>query len=311
MNSVRNEYDGYGNVTGIYDPLGQAGDASVGHYRQVVYDSAIHTHPIRETVHTANPLPGAPQMVVVEAEYDLGLGVVSASRDPNGHQTSYGHDTFGRQVSIVKPGDPVAAPTTEFDYVLAVPLPGDALINYVETRQRESAGGGTIDSRTYSDGLGRKIMTRSEGEDPGQIVVTDTVQFNARRGVWKKYLPYFDSGGLVFVDPSFQSGFLESHYDAQGRVLQTFQPLLAGAGAREFSQMNYLPLEMQTRDEEQTKPGSAHFGAYLSDQYDGLSGAEDEPRVRYSDQYVKISDVGEVTGSPVRWRDRVRLRSAE
>ena len=35
---------------------------------------------------------------------------------------------------------------------------------------RETAGGGTIDARTFYDGLGRAIMSRAEGEAPGQIV---------------------------------------------------------------------------------------------------------------------------------------------
>ena len=71
----------------------------------------------------------------------------------------------------------------------------------METRQRDGSSEGFLRSRTFYDGLGRKVMTRMEGEEPGQVVVTDTVQFNGRKKPWKKYLPYFESGTIAFTEP--------------------------------------------------------------------------------------------------------------
>ncbi|MCP4987496.1 MAG: hypothetical protein GY928_16000, partial [Colwellia sp.] len=69
------------------------------------------------------------------------------------------------------------------------------IINWIEIRQKDgSEGDGFLHSRTFYDGFGQTLLTRSEGENPGQIVVTDTVQLNTRGLLWKKYLPYFDSG---------------------------------------------------------------------------------------------------------------------
>ena len=94
----------------------------------------------------------------------------------------------------MKPGDSVDKPTAAYEYALNFDAGEGIRLNWVEARQRERAGGDSLDSRTFFDGLGRKIMTRSEGESLDRVVVTDTVQLNARQFVRQEYLPYFESG---------------------------------------------------------------------------------------------------------------------
>ncbi len=286
--SSRTAFDSFGNPTHLYDPLW---GTAPGHFREIVYDGAYHTFPVEEQIHTGNPdAPG--DVLVLSASYDEGWGVVTCSTDFNDFETCYGYDTFGRLTSIVKPLDSAVAPTVEYDYVLAHDLGGGALINWVETRQREAAGGGTVDSRTFYDGLGRKVMTRAEGEDPGQVVVSDTVQFNARQQPWKKYLPYFELGSLDFVEPSFGTGHTRHEYDALAREIKATQPEGPGETPPVFSRITYEPLKRIVEDEEQTRVGSPHAGAKMVYVHDGLLDDEGQGRLREVHEVVKLTDDG-------------------
>lgn len=290
VTSARTAYDNFGNPTELYDPLW---GSAAGHYREIVYDSTYQTFPVEERIHTGNP--DAPDdVLVLTAGYDEGFGNVTASTEFNGFTTGYGYDTFGRLTSIVKPGDSLAFPTVEYSYILAHDVGGGALINWVETRQRETAGGGTVDSRSFYDGLGRKVMTRAEGEDPGQIVVSDTVQFNARQKEWKKYLPYFENGTLDFVEPSFGTGHTRHDYDSLGREIRATQPEGPGETPPVFSRITYEPLKRIVEDEEQTRAGSPHAGAKMAYVHDGLFDKDGQGRLREVHEVVKLTDDGNI-----------------
>jgi len=288
--SVRNDYDEFGNIIAIYDPLYPS---EPGHYRTITYDETFHTFPVAEHIYTGSLL------LTMSALYDHGFGVMTSSTDFNGHTTTYGYDTFARLTSITKPPD--TGHTLEYEYVLSHDFPNGKVINWVETRQRDgSLGDGFLGSRTFFDGLGRQIMTRSEGEDSGQIVVTDTVQFNSRKLPWKKYLPYFDNGSLAFQEPTFNSGFTEHFYDALAREVLVNQPV--GPEGIVFSTTTYRPLERVVKDEEQTRSGSANHGNGMRYVEDGLFDNDGNGRLREVYEIVKISDVGEPLSAPVEWK---------
>ena len=265
INTVRNHYDDFGNIVRIEDPL--FGTGAEGHYREIDYDDEYQTFPVRESIVVSNTMT-----LVVTATYDEGFGVVTSSSDFNDHQTTYGYDTFARSTSVTKPLDTL--PTITYDYQLAQPLSGGGTINWVETNQRESQGGGTVDSRQFFDGLSRQVMTRAEGEFPGQIVVSDTVQFNARKTAAKNYLPYFETGSLDYKAPGFNNNFTTHSYDALGREVKMVQP------DGSFSQILFEPLTRTIRDEEQTKVGSAHAGAAMKYEEDGLLNRDGQGRLR-------------------------------
>ncbi len=298
LNAERKTFDAFGNPTHLLDPLGTASGAP--HSRTVAYDGALHTHPVSETIH----IGGAVASVTLEADYDFGLGVLTESRDFNGHRTFYAYDPFGRISSIAKPGDSAGVPTESYDYRLGIGISGGRTINWIETRQRETAGGGTVDSRMFFDGLGRKIMRRAEGEEPGQIVVTDTVVFNDRRTEWKTYLPYFETGTLAFNDPAFATPFQEKRYDALGRPRITWQPD-TGHG-RAFSEVAYGPLSRLQRDEEQTREGSPHHGAGMRYIEDGLRDEDGKGLLRTVEEIVKVDAAGEYSAAPLTWTTRYR-----
>jgi RHS repeat-associated protein len=295
IDASRKTYDAFGNPIALIDPLGTGPGAP--HSRTIAYDSEIHTHPVSETIHVG----GETGSLLASATYDTGLGVMTSSTEFNGHATMYSHDPFGRLVAATKPRDSADAPTESYSFQLGMPLPGGRILNWIETRKRESAGGGTVDSRTFFDGLGRKIMTRAEGERGGQIVVSDTVVFNDRRTEWKKYLPYFDGGSLAFADPSFSTPFQEIHYDSLGRVVRADQPATDG-GSRPFAETVYEPLAKTVRDEEQTSAGSPHAGAAHRFVEDGLRNKDGAGRLRFVEEIVKVDASGQPTGNIQTWK---------
>ncbi|MFH1148210.1 MAG: SpvB/TcaC N-terminal domain-containing protein [Pseudomonadota bacterium] len=288
--STRNDYDEYGNMIATYDPLY---GVEPGHCGRLVYDEVYHAFPVEENVDT-----GALRLSM-SATYNPGWGVLTTSTDFNGFITHYDYDTFGRPTSVTKPPD--LDHTVEYDYMLAQSLSGGKMINWVETRQRDSSAGDEfLHSRTFYDGLGRKIMTRGEGEDPGQIVVTDTVRFNARKKPWKKYPPYFEAGGLDFIEPLFSTGFTEHFYDALGREVRVNQPV--GPDGIVYSTTTYEPLTKTVRDENQTDPASVHAGCGMRYVEDGLLDEDGKGRLRTVYEIVKLSDNGGLLDAPVEWK---------
>ncbi|GAB4172324.1 MAG: hypothetical protein Fur0032_11700 [Terrimicrobiaceae bacterium] len=282
-------YDTYGNPTSLIDPLG-SGPGSP-HSRTIGYDTVIHTHPTSETIHVG----GDSGDLEVSADYDEGLGVMASSSDFNGNPTTYRYDTFGRLEAVIKPGDSASHPTETYQYLLGQAVSG-RILNWISAGKRETAGGGTVDSRMFFDGLGRKIMTRSEGSESGQAVVTDHVVFNARKAAWKTYLPYFGSG-MDFADGGEAS--TETRYDALGRSERVIQPDTGDGPV--YSMTRYEPLVRFIQDEEQTRAGSRHSGAGMRYIHDGLLNDEGQGRLRQVVEVVKINDDGTPSGSPAEW----------
>ncbi|MCP4643283.1 MAG: hypothetical protein GY851_22740, partial [bacterium] len=284
VTSLRNVYDAYGNLTIAYDALH---GTEPGHSREFVYDSSFHALPVEEHIATGS------LTLSMFAQYDYGLGVVKSSTEFNGHTTTCDYDTFGRLTAINKPLD--TPPSVAYTYVLAHPLTGGGVLNWVETRQRDgSAGDGFLHARVYYDGLGRALMTRSEGEDPGEVVVSDVTDYNARGLPWRTYLPYFDDPSDLDYHAPAGTSYLEHHYDAQGREIRTVQP------DGSYATTTYKPMVRVIRDEEQTRAGSPHEGCGMRYISDGLLDEEGNGRLRNVFELVKLSDLGE-TGPLTSW----------
>ena len=289
----RKDYDEHGNVIAIYD--GEYERPPSGHFREVHYDNEFSTYPVREIVHTGNA--EAPQLEI-QASYDAGFGTITSHTDFNGHPTTYAYDTFGRLTEMVRPGDAAGAPTEAYAYTLNRDVGDGVRLNWVETRRREQAGGGSVDSRQFYDGVGREIMTREEGESPGRVVVTGAVRFNARQLPWQRALPYSEEGSLAFAMPPVGASALEHRYDALGRIIRVTQP------DGSFSTTDYEPFARVVRDEEQTRVGSAHEGAARRYVQDGLQDDEGTGRLREVHEIVKVADDGRATDDPANWITR-------
>jgi len=304
--ALRKEYDAYGNVTGTYDPLGLPGQPAAGHHRQIAFDPQIHTHPVTETIYTANPdaiAAGAPTpSLAMQASYDYGLGVMLSATDFNQNTTLFSFDTFGRISTITKPYDTTNLPSALFSYLLRGPAGTGQTINSIETDLRQVAGqNGTFSSRAFFDGLGRKMMTRAQSETNGVVVVNGATLFNQRRNAWRSFLPYFETGTLAFAPINQAGSYGETDYDALGRGTVKSQPPTPPETYRAFSLTTYGPLTRLVQDEEQTQTASPHYRAGTFYVEDGLRGKDGHGRLRQVQEIVHLSDTGQVTGNPNAW----------
>jgi len=278
VNLIRNAYDTYGNIISIRDPN--------GHDRGITYDSTLHTYPVQENIEVGG---GNPDLSVIAA-YNLGLGVVTSSTGFNGHQATYGHDTFGRLTSIVRPGDSATFPTLAFSYTLADPEKGlvysydtDGLLNVtvgppvpsaVTTRAREVSGqAGTFDTVGYVDGLGRKLAVVEEGET--DFIVNGAILFNAMGSAHSAFLPY-SAASPDYAPPVPGLPAVETRYDAAGREILSINPPDADAVVTSAATA-YQPLSNTVTDE------NSNSRTFL---YDGLERLVDVHEQNQGETYI-------------------------
>jgi RHS repeat-associated protein len=291
VTSARHEYDSFGNIVATYDPLY---GAAVGHARTFLFDEKFHAYPVEEKIATGSAI----SPLVYRARYDAGFGTVQETTNFNGFTTRYSYDPFGRLISLTKAPD--VSPTMEYEYGHAQRTTDGKVVNWIETRQRDSSeGDGFRRSRTYSDGLGRLLLNRAESGKPGEIVVSGAVEFNDRQGPRKIYPPYYENGTLEYSAPLSVDGYTAYSYDALGRQVQIQRPVKDGRIP--YSAFDYAPLLRTITDEEQTDPTSTHFGSGLQLCEDGLLNPNGTGRVRRTNQIVKLSDGGERLITPVIW----------
>jgi RHS repeat-associated protein len=322
--SSRSRYDVFGNAITLLDPLAApSGDPSQGHSRGLEYDAEFHTFPVAETIH----LGAGKSALVMGVDYDLAFGKITASRDFNAQETTYGYDVFARLSQVVRPGDTAALPTTEYAYAIAQPVGSNGLVNYVETRRldAESAGGGKLDhyhiARQFSDGLGRAILSKSEAEGDStspntpRAVVTGATIFNARQKPSLQLNPFFSMQPGATLDellafesieaPGWQGQFHDSGnlvnlgLAAAHQTATTYDALLR---EREVTnpdgtqrRRRYEPLVTEASDENDTNPASPHAGTPHRFFRDGL-----DRHVR-TDERVRLNDDGTAAGELQTW----------
>lgn len=237
---VLNDYDAFGNIIKITD--------ANNHSRTLQYDATFHTFPVRETIDQLG--------LTMTAEYNLGLGVMTAFTDANSRTTQFRYDPLARLTTIVRPGDTLALPTQSFTYNLSSP------VSSITTRNREQFGqSGMYETVAYFDGLGRKLQTRSEAEN-GQWTVTEAVIFNQRKGIQRQWLPYFATTHVYGV-PAVNLPYTDFRYDARGRSLRETNP------DGSFRSVLYRPLERTEYDEEDNNLGGTHANTPHDFAYDG------------------------------------------
>lgn len=240
----RFQIDEYGNQIGIMD--------ANGNRLTIDYDPIQHTFPVLEQRHFADG-----HTLAYAASYHYGFGQVSAATDYNGHPHIFTYDTFGRLAKVVKPGDTLERPSEQYSYQVGSPR------NLVKAEKRVQSGTDqVITSISYTDGLGRKLQTRTQaGND--RVVVTEAVLFNARQSVRDKFLPYFSSG-FDYTPPDTALPKTTQHYDALGRIIRTINP------DGTFTSVTHKPLVQELADEEDNRPGGPYFNTPQVLTYDGL-----------------------------------------
>jgi len=99
-------YDNYGNIHRVTDPL--------GYTQEYNYEGIAHTYVTQvDSYNQANPALRYTSLM----EWDLGLGVQTASVDMNGNRIEYEFDSFGRMVGVFSPYDRAdGVPAVEYEY---------------------------------------------------------------------------------------------------------------------------------------------------------------------------------------------------
>ncbi|MEQ8818920.1 MAG: SpvB/TcaC N-terminal domain-containing protein [Sumerlaeia bacterium] len=253
---------------------------------------------------------------ITEYSYDVfGRLTAIAKPGPDPLKPTRSQDSFDR-------------PTQVFQYIATNPWTGTQLIydrdgaiapfppiagapgplaNIVRTFLREDFENGegynTLDAFKYTDGLGRTLMEISEPEAPserldmqptGPVVATAT-RYNLRGSQYTNYIPYFGAeslNSLYFPPPAAAepggTARTEIYPDALGRPVRTEMPPEDEGGDRLETWTFNLPRETHSYDEEQSRPGSDHFGAHMEHEKDGLD------RLVKVREVVRISDIGDV-----------------
>ena len=197
-NSYAN-YTSYGLVGLTTDP--------VGVQTTITYDSTYNTYP-------ATTIVGG--SFTNTTSYDPRSGALAISTDPAGLTISNSFDLFCRptEVDKIPVGGGAAVWQKKFSYpsVLGAIASGSA-VNYVDVQDNDGVGG--VESRTYIDGFGRAIQTRTLGES-GNFRVVSTA-YDGRGNAFLATWPQFQSGS-GFVKPASTQTASWIGYDAAGRV---------------------------------------------------------------------------------------------
>ncbi|HEV7368447.1 polymorphic toxin-type HINT domain-containing protein [Arenibaculum sp.] len=200
-------YDAYGNVTASTDPQGAT--------ETFGFDATFHTFPVTRT----SPPVGGGDTLTVSRTFDLALGVVLSTTDPNGNTTGASYDDFGRPLAATAPSptDGSQVQTTAVSYAAGTPAgwttTTSSCTDWRDCGQASDAWSWT--SVSY-DGMGREYATVRKGAAGDGPVVLETVAFDAAGRVAARSLPYFADTGTAALN--------RTDYDVYDRPVLTCGP---------------------------------------------------------------------------------------
>jgi RHS repeat-associated protein len=208
---------------------------------------------------------------------------------PQGPQTHFGFDEFGRLIAKAKPGgDTLMSPTEVFTYELGNP------VSRIRTQTRSEVGG-PLDLEAVSciDGLGRLYQTRDRLE-AGRWQVGSTTAFNRRGLPVRVHQAYEGTTGDCDATLSATTPAVRYRYDGLGRILEYTEEDAAIYGSDSVQTNIYTPLSVAMRDSLGSESGGAFEGSEAFEQFDGqgrliasglrfANGVEEEARFGYDD----------------------------
>jgi RHS repeat-associated protein len=175
---------------------------------------------------------------VTRIETDVATGQPLEIIDADGTRCAMRYDAQGRLTSVVLPGDTDALPSRTYEYEDAVP-------GVVTIRRRLRHGeAATSDSAIVFDGLGRE-QQRREVLEPGRVIVSGHVEFNAFGDAVAEYDPTFGADLTYLpVTAADLAGRTSRRfrYDGQGR------PVEATDHDGSTSLTAYTPFEIASTD---------------------------------------------------------------
>ena len=229
----RSAYDAHGQLVAVLD--------ANGNRREYEYDANTHMFLSVERVFVdLGPL-------AYHADYDLGLGAITAATDFNGHTSQFEYDGLGRLSKVVDPLGSSAVPLSRYSYSYGTaesPVSTTTVESLVDR-----AIGRYATSYVYADGLGRKRLTKAEAEAPHFFVASGWQDLSPRGAATHTYQS-FSSADAGFEQPPDSTPVTVDYFDALDRKVKSFPPD-SGYGAT-YSSTIYLPFETFVYDERDT-----------------------------------------------------------
>lgn len=147
------EYDSYGNLKKIYDPLG---NPKSFYYTTPEFPSKI-----------VNALGH-----IYKFTYHESYGVISSIEDPNGLQRIISVDAFGRINAIYEPGDDIRFPTRRFNYDF-----NSRPVRITEFLTTGNKAGDSTYVHAYFNGYGNLIGVKRPSSVPGYQIITGEKEY--------------------------------------------------------------------------------------------------------------------------------------
>jgi len=197
---VKYDYDNYGNIKTITDPLGRISSFDYG---------------IRDTTFTYPDSYINALSQKTDYMYDLGTGNL-LWYEMSGVRNSFYYDVFGRINKEVQPPDTYNSPTKTYTYV------PDAVSPTIIKVAMSPELGEFYDVYNYYDGFGNLIQFKKPSEDNKQIV--NNFFYDGVGRIIKQQNPYFDLFLSDLSTPSMTVDNTKYIYDPLGRVVSIINP---------------------------------------------------------------------------------------
>jgi RHS repeat-associated protein len=196
-------YNSYGLVTLETNPVGVV--------TEITYESTYNTYPATTRIRI-NPGADGGSDLVTTTSYDARSGLATSVTDPMGVNVANTYDAFYRLTESDKiPVGGSAIWMKKVGYNLGVISAGSAA-SYIAETNNDGVGG--VESRTYLDGFGRPVQTRTQGEAGNYRVVSTA--YDGRGNAFLTTWPIF--GSSAFSKPSNNQMASWIGFDAAGRV---------------------------------------------------------------------------------------------
>ncbi|HEY1388744.1 MAG TPA: hypothetical protein VGF38_09385, partial [Ktedonobacterales bacterium] len=229
-------YDAWGNPVTTTDPDANAGNnahkgctVSGSTYTTCLfYDSTFDALPsisLNALNQSASVSYGTPA-----ASNGFGLWPTAVT-DANGQPTSYGYDALGRTLSTTLPGETIGLTTTSTSYTVWCAATGaQTPCVEVDSTQRLDSGN-TVTSRSFYDGYGRLVETRTPA--PGGQDIVQYAEYDVMGRAILTSVPYFVAsysggpGAAAFSTPDTTTPQpnTQTTYDGLGRMTGVQNPL--------------------------------------------------------------------------------------